>query len=128
MPSNLGSAAAAVGAGDDLEEVPTRILEVDTAPAIVGVDLALFMLVGVGPVGQIASSDATEDLVEVALVDEERVVLRRDVIAPVHEVEADVVIRGHNEERTKRGGLREAENLREKRRGYLLVAGTHDRV
>ena len=44
-------AAAAVLAGDDLQEMPVRIFEIEAAPAIVVVDRSQLGLRGIGPVG-----------------------------------------------------------------------------
>src|SRR5207245_4429477 len=68
--------SAAVRPGDDLEEVAARILEVHAAAAVVAVDLALPLLLRVGPVVETALLDAPEDLVELLLAHEEGVVLR----------------------------------------------------
>src|SRR4029450_7951863 len=77
-----GGGPAAVGAGDDLQEVAARLLPVDPAAAVVGVDLARPPPAGVGAVGQPALPDAAEDLVELVLADQERIVLgvRRPVV------------------------------------------------
>jgi hypothetical protein len=36
---------------DDFEEMPVRILEVETAPAITMIDLVRLRLTGIGPIG-----------------------------------------------------------------------------
>src|SRR5262249_31292033 len=70
-----GSPAGAVGARDHLEQVAVGVLEVDAAAAVVAVDLAGAALHRVGPVLEAALADAAVDVVEVALADQERVVL-----------------------------------------------------
>jgi hypothetical protein len=72
-PPLAGSAErspAAIRAGDDLEEVPVRVGEVDPSAAVVVVDLARAAAPRVGPVRQIPRPDATEYLVELRLADE----------------------------------------------------------
>jgi sirohydrochlorin cobaltochelatase len=73
-----GASVAAVGDGDDLEQVAVGILPVDPSAAVVGVDLAGPPSPGVRPVREPAPPDPPEDRIEVGLVDEERVVLRDD--------------------------------------------------
>src|ERR1051325_9294757 len=74
----LGRELAAVGPGDDLEQVAARILEVDAASAVVAVDLPFLLLAGIRPVLEFARLDAAEDLIELPLAHEEGVVLRLD--------------------------------------------------
>jgi hypothetical protein len=115
-------------AGEDLEEVPVGVLEVDAAPAVAGVDLAGIVPVGIGPVGEPPLLDAPEDLVELALADEEGVVLGGDVAVTVDEVEGDVVVDLHPEEGAEGLGLGEAEDLGHEGGRDLLVAGGDDGV
>jgi hypothetical protein len=84
-----GSAAAAVGAGDDFEQMSVWIFEVQTPAAVVVIDLTTPLLGGVGPVGEIALAAAVKDLVELVLADEEGVVLRGNLAIGGQEVEAD---------------------------------------
>src|SRR5207248_404912 len=101
---------AAIGHGDDLEEVPARLLEVHAAPAVMAIDLAFVALAGIGPVVEPALLDAAEDGVEFLLRDEERVVLLLDLVVGVAEVERHVVCELDREEvRAERLRLRQAE-------------------
>src|SRR2546429_8082681 len=68
----------AVWLGDDLEQVAAQILEVDATATEIVVDLSLLLLFGIGPVLELARLDAAEDLVELLLAHEERVVLHLD--------------------------------------------------
>ena len=80
-PASRGRRSArpvAVRPGDDLEQVAARVLEVNAAAAEVGVGLALLLLPGIGPVFQLALLDAAEDLVELRIAHQERVVLHLD--------------------------------------------------
>src|SRR3990170_5121924 len=102
---------AAVRPGDDLEQVPARVLEVHAAPAEVGVDLALLLPARVGPVGEAARLDAAEDLVELGLADEKGVVLRLELLVGAQDRQRHPVRGVDVEERAE--GLRasEAEHL-----------------
>src|SRR4051812_33263303 len=51
--------AAAVRAGDDFKKVTIRILEVDTASAVVVIDLTSLAPAGIGPVGKFSIPDPT---------------------------------------------------------------------
>src|SRR5215475_11793508 len=57
-------AAAAIGAGDDLEQVTVGVFEVEPAAAVVAIDLPPRRLTGIGPVGKLPVADSCEDLVE----------------------------------------------------------------
>ena len=74
------------------------------------------------------SCDASEDLVELVLGDQERVVLPGDLAIGIGEVERDAVAGRHDEEVPERLGCRQPEDLRQKRRRFLLVASGDDRV
>src|SRR3546814_20670852 len=80
-------AAAAVGPGDDLEEMPVRILEIEAAAAVVAIDLSRLRLPGIGPVGKLPVADPTEYPVEFGFADQEGVVLWRHFALGIHVVE-----------------------------------------
>src|SRR4029077_2616034 len=122
------SGAAAVGSGQDLEQVPVRILEVQAAAAVAPVDLPALAAAGVGPVVDPAVADAAEDRVELLLADQERVVLRRDGLVRHVEVEGDVVVHAHDVEWPEACRPRAAEDLREERRRATLIAAPDDRM
>src|SRR5262245_54647902 len=67
--------AAAIRPRDDLEQMTVRVLEVEAAPAVVAVDLSPLRLGGVGPIGELARLDPIEDVVELGLAHQKRVVL-----------------------------------------------------
>src|SRR5918997_1694496 len=117
-----------VGTGQDLQEVPVRVLEVDAPAAPSGVDLALPALVRVGPVRHAPRGDAPEDLVELGVTDQEGVVLRRDAALGVHEVEAHAVGRLHHLEAHGVGGSGKPEELRHEDCRCLAFAGVDDGV
>ena len=122
-------AEASVRRGDDLEEVAARILEVHAAAAVVMVDLALLLLRRVGPVVEAALFDAAEDLVELLLAHEERVVLRFGLVVRVAEIERHAVRELDGEEiGAERLRRRQSEELSEKLRRRALVAHVDDGV
>src|SRR5436305_734067 len=59
------------------------VLEVDAASAVMVIDLVLLGLTWVSPIRKIARAYALEDRVELSVVDQEGVMLLRDVV-PVH--------------------------------------------
>src|SRR5215467_11809180 len=69
----------AIGAGDDFEQMPVRVFEIDAAAAVVVVDLSRVLLERIRPVLEASLADAPEHAVEIVLPDEEGVVLRSDV-------------------------------------------------
>src|SRR5262245_15953853 len=119
----------AVGAGDDFEEVPVGIFEVDAAAAVVVVDLSGALLERIRPVPEPSLADAPEDAVEIILPDEEGVVLRSDVaVLGLQEGERDAV-GGVGDEKWPEGlGRRQAEHVGQESRRPVLVATPDDRV
>src|SRR4051794_2453121 len=106
------SGATAVGPGDDLEVVTVVAEEVDAAASVVVVDLSRVALRGVGPVLHLALGDPSVDRVELIVADEERIVLREDVVAAGgREVEAHAVGGGDLPEVTQPVWLGETEQL-----------------
>src|SRR5215510_11117438 len=113
------SPAAAVRAGQKLEQVTVGVLEVHAATPVVVVDLAPSGLAGVGPVVEMSGAHAGEDVVELLLADEESVVLRGDVVVALVKIERDVVVDLDHEERAEGDGRRPAEDLRQEGRRSL---------
>ena len=69
------------------------VLEIDAASAVVSVDLAGALLERIGPVREGTRANAPEDLVEISLVDQERVMLRNDIrVAHVEEIQRGAVL------------------------------------
>lgn len=79
--------AAGVGPGENFQQVTIGVFEVESAAAVVAVDLARSPLAGVGPVLNSALANAAEDLIEVVLSDEKGIVLRGDLAVGLVEVE-----------------------------------------
>jgi hypothetical protein len=103
--------------------VLVRVLPVDAAAAVVGVDLTRVLLEGIGPVRQPARPDPAEDLVELLLGDEERVVPGRHH-GVVEEVQRDLVGQLDDGERAEVHRWRQPEELgQEGGRGVPVVRG-----
>ena len=85
--------AAAVWAGDDFEPVTVGMSPVQTAAAVMMVDLGFALGAGIRPEVEIPLLDTDPDLVELVLGDEERVVDPRYLVlfADIHEVDAHTV-------------------------------------
>src|SRR5215813_3620052 len=131
MRPRCGRAAAAIRARDDLEEMPVRILEVDPATIVPGVDLAALLTGGIGPVRQPVLANALEDLVELDLAHEECIVLRGDfavraaIVLDIHVVQRGVTD-SHHREWAEHRRRRQAEYGRQEIRGGVSVAGCAD--
>src|SRR5688500_11899259 len=104
------------------------IVEVDATAAVVPVDRALLVLERVRPVVEAALADAPEDLVELLLADEERVVLQANRAPHRVKVERDAVVDLDDEEGAERARRWPPEDLAEERGGALLVDAPDDRV
>lgn len=100
--------AAAVRAGDDLEEMAIGVFEVNPAAAVVAVDFPGAVLAGVGRVLQPSLADAAEDLIEVDFTQQEGVVLARDLAVGRVEVEGGAVAELDDQERPEANGRRQA--------------------
>src|SRR5262249_35096722 len=118
----------AVRAGDDLQEVPVRTLPVHPAAAVAGIDLIRPGPPGVGPVPQPTLPDAAEDGIELRLADQERVVLRLDVLGTIIEGQGDVVAEPDIQERAVRRRLVQAQQAGDRPRRADLVPDPDDRV
>src|SRR6516225_6392508 len=77
--STAGLAAAAVGPGDDLQQVTVRVFEIQSAAAVPVVDHTRPGLARIGPVPKVLVADPAKGRVEFFLTDQEGVVLRRDL-------------------------------------------------
>jgi hypothetical protein len=108
--------------------VAVGVFEVHAAAPVSAVDLSRPAPVRVGPVLEASIADASEDLVEVALADQEGVVLGRNLAIDLVEVERDAVVDLDDEERPEARGRRAAEDLGEELCRTLLVAAPDDRM
>src|SRR5205807_1539008 len=117
-----------VRAGDDLEQVAVGVSEVHAATTVVVVDLARSAERRVGPVVEPPLGDPTEDLVELVLADQERVVLRRDLALDVVVVERHLVADLDDAKGPEARRRLQPEDLGEERRRPLLVPAPDDGV
>src|SRR3990172_4786657 len=127
-PDCSWSAAAAVRTGEYFEQVAVRILEIDAATTIAGIDPVRLALHRIGPVGDLAFLDPGKNLVELVLADQESVVLGSDAALGVDEVECDLVFCVHGQEWSERHRSREAKDLRQEGCRGALVACRYNRV
>src|SRR3954452_18266414 len=90
--------AGPVGAGDDLEQMAVRVLEIEAAAAVVPVDLAGPGLRRIRPVSQALRADAPISGVEFRLTDQEGIMLARDLAFPLVEIEGHMIVELDHEE------------------------------
>src|SRR5262245_48613682 len=77
--------AAAIGAGEDFQEVTVRILEIDSAAAIIVIDFTRLGFGGIGPIGTPPLSNPSKNFVELSLTHKKGIVLRFYFAISVHE-------------------------------------------
>ena len=121
QPGVASGAAAAVGAGEELEQVAVGVLEVDAAAAVPVVDHAALAPARVGPVRQVPLADPAEGGVEFLLPYQERVVLGVYLAAGLGEVQGDAVVGLDDEEVREAGGRGQTEDAGQERRRARLV-------
>src|SRR6185312_10481777 len=125
---NRWSIAAAVGSGENLEQMAVRVFPVQTAAAIAAVDLAGAALSGVGPVLCSARANAAEDLVEFGLAHQEGIMLAANLAVRAHEVERYTVVHIHCVERSVVRRHRAAKDIRKVRCRRFGIARQDNRV
>src|SRR5947209_10226054 len=128
--------APRLGHCHDLQQVAVRVLEVETAPAPAGVDLAVGMAVWATAVGDPLGRHPGEDRLELRLADMERVVmaLARPGVearpAPqfwlVRKIKGQALVHLHLREVARARLDRQAEDLGEELGGGDLVFRWHD--
>ena len=123
-------AARAVGPGQDLHAMPGGVGEVHAAAAVAVVDLAGPFGARVRPVLQATRLDLAVDRVEILFGNQKCVVLPPDFLAlgDVRVIETGAVLECDDHEAAERRRAGQAEQLGEKFRGLLLVAGGDDGV
>src|SRR5688500_9310063 len=125
-PSSIS--AASVRHGDDLQVVSVRVVPVEAASTVVGVDLALGPMERVGPEGEPALDDPGLDLVELVLAHHERIMLRMDLAVVVGVIHRYAVVDLDDDERPVRRRLRQPQDLDEELRRRVLVGARDDGV
>jgi hypothetical protein len=89
------------------------IVEIDAAAVVPVIDLAGFGTRGARPVRQSPLLDAREDLIELRLAHQERVMLRGDVAVDVDEIQCQVIADAHQGEWAHRHGRPQSQDLAE---------------
>jgi len=119
--------ATAVGARNNLEQMAVGVVEIESAPIIPSVDLIALTTAGVGPVRQAAITNSGEDLIELSLAHEKRIVLRDDLTVSLHIVQRRIanLYRREGAEQNRR---RKPQNFREEQRRRIFVARGNNRV
>src|SRR4029077_11163390 len=107
-----------VRAGDQLEEVPAGVVEVDAAAAVEVIDLAAAFAPVVGVEGGARFLEARERRVELRLAHQEGAVVRLEVLV-LREVERDAVLGLHGDEIAPSGRHLDAEYPRQEFRRRL---------
>ena len=121
-------AAAAVGPGDDLQQVTVRVFEVQSAAAVPVVDHPRPGLARIGPVRKVLVADPVKGRIEFFLTHEEGVVLGRDLPGGLGEVQGDIIVGLDHEKMGKPGWRRQAKDARQEGRRPLLVTARDDGV
>src|SRR5580704_992988 len=123
-----GSTGAAVGPGDDLQQVTVRVFEVQAAAAVPVVDHPGLSLPWICPVRQVLAADAGKGRIEFLLADEEGVMLGGYRPGGLGEVQRNAVVGLDHEEMRERGCCGQPEDLRQERRRPPLVTARDDGV
>src|SRR5215813_3127364 len=104
----------------------TRIFKVSPTPSIIGIDLIRPMMMRVCPERKPAPLDAPENFIKLRITHQKRVMLRRNLPVRVVEVQSDLVIQLHRQERSKGSRRRKSENFHKKSCGLALVSRGDD--
>jgi hypothetical protein len=124
----FSAVSATVRTGDDLEEVPVRIVPVNTSAAVIPVDLARSRMTRIGPIWQISRANTRKDFVELGVADDESVVLARNLSVNLHEVERHSIFHLYAVKGPEPMRRRESEDLCQELCRRSCVTGGDDRV
>jgi hypothetical protein len=113
---------------EDFQQMTVGAVEIETAPAVAAIDFASASLARVSPILKPALANAAEDGIEVVFVDQESVVLKRNVSVDLIKIERRSVVERNDHKWAEAGRRGQAEDFREKRCGALLVAAPDDGV
>src|SRR4029078_12182355 len=103
-----------------------RVFKVSSAPSVIGIDLVRPMVMRVCPERKPAPPNAPENFVKLHLAHQKGVMLRRNFAVSVVEVQSDLIIHLHRQERSKGSWSRKPENFNKKSCGLALVARVDD--
>jgi hypothetical protein len=106
--------------------MPVGVVEIESAAAVVGVDLPWLGLGGIGPVVEAARRHAGEDRVELGIADEKGVVLQRRLSVLLVEVQRGAVVEHDHQEGPEADGRRPPQDFSQKVCRLLLVSAPDD--
>src|SRR5262249_11955988 len=99
-----------------------RIFKVSAAPSAIGIDLVRLMVMRVCPKWKPALPDAPENFVKFHVAHQKGVMLRRNIAVSVVEVQSDLIIHLHRQERSKGSWSGKPEYFNKKSCGRAFVA------
>src|SRR5262245_16369830 len=103
-----------------------RIIKVSAAPSVTGIDLVRPMVMRVCPERKPAPPDAPENFVKLHLAHQKGIMLRRNIAVSVGEVQSDLIIHLHRQERSEWSWNRKPEDFNQKSCGRALIARVDD--
>src|SRR5262245_52679741 len=104
----------------------TRVIKVSSAPSVIGIDLVRSMMMGICPERKPALSDALENFVKLHFAHQKSVMLCRNLAVGVVEIQSNLIIHLHRQERSKGSWSGKPENFHKKSCGRSLVARMDD--
>src|SRR5262249_17874059 len=122
------SLPAPVGAGENLQEVAIRILEIESPAAIVVIDFSSLCFRGIGPIGKPSLSNACKNFVELSLANEKSVVLLLYFPSGIHEINVGSIVSGDHLERSPFFWCRQPQNVGQKLRRCTAIARPNNGV
>src|SRR5262245_14889348 len=105
-----------------------RVFKVSPTPSVIGIDLVLQMVMGVCPERKPSPLDTPENFVKLHLAHQKSVMLRGNLAVSVVEVQGDLIVHLHRQERSEGNWSRKPENFNKKSRRLALVARWNDGV
>src|SRR5215475_3133250 len=106
----------------------TRVFKVSATPSVIGIDLVRLMVMRVRPERKPALLDASENFVKLRFAHQKGIMLRRNLALSAIEVQSDLIIQLHRQERSEGSRSRKPENFNKKSCGLTLVARGDDGV
>src|SRR5215813_4301544 len=103
-----------------------RIFKVSSAPSVIGIDLVRPMVMRVCPERKPPLPDAPENFVKLHLAHQKGVMLRRNIVVSVGEIQSDLIIHLHSQERSEWSWNRKPEDFNKKSCGRALIARVDD--
>src|SRR6516162_958391 len=126
-PNSSALGGRAVGAGDQLEQVAVRVVEIDAAAAIEMIDLTRPLAAEIRVVRDTNGTNASEGGVEFGIADQEGIVLRAEALG-VGKIEGDPVARLDRNEVAPFWSRLQVQDVGEELGGSPFVLRRDDRV